>query len=145
MSTSTDFPQPHRVPLPLPPASPPESAVTLIHQAHQCVVEAARLTDPAERFATAYLGALRAAAAVPALRGRPHRGRAKPTSVWVLLPELAPELAEWAAFFADCSDTREAVEAGITRQVTRRAAADLVRQAAQFGALVDGLMHEGGQ
>lgn len=97
MSTSTDFPQPHRVPLPLPPASPPESAVTLIHQAHQCVVEAARLTDPAERFATAYPGALRAAAAVPALRGRP------------------------------------------------RAADDLVRQAAQFGALVDGLMHEGGQ
>ncbi|CCH28984.1 SAV_6107 family HEPN domain-containing protein [Actinosynnema sp. NPDC047251] len=139
MSTSTDFPSTHRVPLPLPPAS----AVSLLAQARDCAREAERATEPADRFATAYLGAMRAAAAVLALRGRPHRGRARPTSVWVLLPALAPELREWAAYFASCSATRAAVQAGITRQVDRRGADDLVRQAAQFTELVDEIMYEG--
>ncbi|WP_433270141.1 SAV_6107 family HEPN domain-containing protein [Actinosynnema sp. CS-041913] len=138
MSTSTDFPSTRRVPLPL----PPTSAVGLLAQARDCVREAERETEPADRYATAYLGAMRAAAAVLALRGRPHRGRAKPTSVWVLLPALAPELREWAAYFASCSAARAAVQAGITRQVTRRSADDLVRQAAQFTELVDEIMYE---
>ncbi|MBB5959921.1 hypothetical protein FHS29_006543 [Saccharothrix tamanrassetensis] len=139
MSTSTDFPSTRRVPLPLPPAS----AVSLLAQARDCVREAEHATEPADRFTTAYLGAMRAAAAVLASRGRPHRGRAKPTSVWVLLPTLAPELREWAAYFASCSAARAAVQAGITRQVNRRSADDLVRQAAQFTELVDEIMYEG--
>jgi hypothetical protein len=131
---------PRRIPLPLPPAS----AVTLLRQARECLAEAGRDPSPATRFATAYLAAMRAAAAVLAARGRPHRGRAKPTSVWVLLSSLAPELREWAAFFAESSATRAAVLAGITRQVTQRAADDLVRQAAQFTELVDEIMYEDG-
>ncbi|MFD0207431.1 MULTISPECIES: SAV_6107 family HEPN domain-containing protein [Saccharothrix] len=131
---------PRRIPLPLPPAS----AVTLLGQARECLAEAERDPNPPTRFATAYLAAMRAAAAVLAARGRPHRGRAKPTSVWVLLSSLAPELREWAAFFAECSATRAAVLAGITRQVTQRAADDLVRQAAQFTELVDEIMYEDG-
>jgi SAV_6107-like HEPN len=137
MSASTDF---RRVPLPLPPAS----AISLLGQARECLAEAFRSPSPAERFACAYLGAMRAAAAVLALRGRPHRGRAKPTSVWVLLPALAPELREWAAFFAACSATRAEVLAGITRHVTQRGADDLVRQVEQFVSLVDAIMYEGG-
>jgi hypothetical protein len=87
--------------------------------------------DAASRFAGAHLAALRAGAAVLAVRAHPA-GRKSGRSVWQLLVVVAPELAEWAAFFAAHSATRAAAEAGITRLVTDRAADDLVRQAAQF-------------
>ncbi len=112
------------------------SAAALVRQARAGVAEAQHEPDPAQRFATAYLAALRAAAAMLALRGRPHRGRSRPTSAWVLLTKLAPELSEWAAFFASGSATRAAIVAGVTRRVTDRAADDLVRQAAQFTDLI---------
>jgi hypothetical protein len=60
--------------------------------------------------------------------------------VWRLLAEVAPELAEWAAFFASCSDTRAAAEAGIARLVGRRDADDLLRQAEQFVGIVRGMI-----
>jgi HEPN superfamily protein len=114
----------------------PESALGLLAQA-ELGLTAAELEDhPAERFAAAYLAALRGAAALLALRGRPHRGRARPMSVWTLLSSVAPELREWAAFFASCSATRASVQAGITRAVSTRSADDLVRQADQFLELV---------
>ena len=157
MSASIDFPTPrprvpHQarhgrparsgegnvVPLPLPPAS----AVELLKLARSGLAEARVEPRPGERFALAHLAALRGAAAVLALRGRPHRGRAKPTSVWTLLASVAPELREWAAFFASCSATRAAVQAGITRLVTPRAADDLVRQSEQFLDLVDRAMYD---
>jgi hypothetical protein len=50
---------------------------------------------------------------------------------------LAPELAEWSAFFAAISATRAAVEAGASRLVTARQADDLVRQAGTFLGLVE--------
>jgi hypothetical protein len=56
--------------------------------------------------------------------------------VWTLLASVAPELREWAAFFASGSATRASVQAGITRVVSPRAADDLVRQAEQFTGLV---------
>jgi hypothetical protein len=114
----------------------PGSAAALVRQARAGVAEAQHETDPAQRYAVAYLAALRAAAAMLALRGRPHRGRARPTSAWVLLTRLAPELSEWAVFFASGSATRAAILAGVTRNVSQRAADDLVREAAQFTDLV---------
>jgi hypothetical protein len=60
--------------------------------------------------------------------------------VWQLLTTVTPELAEWAAFFASCSATRAAAEAGITRLVNDRAADDLVRQAGQFIEVSRGLV-----
>jgi hypothetical protein len=141
MSALIDFPLtarrhdsafvPHR-----PPAPDHSAPVALLRQARAGVVEAQHETVAAQRYATAYLAALRAAAAMLALRGRPHRGRARPTSAWVLLTRLAPELAEWAEFFAAGSSTRAAILAGMTREISQRAADDLVRQAAQFTDLV---------
>ncbi len=144
MSAWIDFPKPSRTgtPVPVPLPLPSAAAVELLRNAREGVAEAENATDPAERFAVAYLAALRAGAAVLALRGRPHRGHAKPASAWVLLAGAAPELTEWAAFFASASATRAAVQAGITRVVTTRSADDLVRQAAQFVALVDRITHE---
>jgi len=122
----------HRDPLP----NAPESALTLLSQAERGLAEAEVDPDAAQRFAQAYLSALRAGAALLAMRGRPHRARARPMSVWTLLASVAPEMREWAAFFASCSATRASVQAGITRAVTPRSADDLVRQSGQFLELV---------
>ena len=50
---------------------------------------------------------------------------------------MAPELAEWAAFFAAGAAKRAAAEAGSRRAVTEREADDLVRDADRFLALVE--------
>ncbi|MGH3760699.1 SAV_6107 family HEPN domain-containing protein [Actinophytocola sp.] len=123
------------------PLSVPEPALTLLSQAERGLADAEVDTEPAQRFAQAYLAALRAAAALLAMRGRPHRARSRPMSVWTLLASVAPELREWAAFFASCSSTRASVQAGITRAVTARSADDLVRQSGQFLGLVTRAIH----
>jgi hypothetical protein len=56
--------------------------------------------------------------------------------VWTLLPSVAPELREWAAFFAAHSRTRAAVQAGRIRLVNARNADDLVQQAGRFIGLI---------
>lgn len=122
-----------------PPASP--AAAGLLAQARRGLAEAERETRPAERFIGAYLAALRGAAAVLAARGRPHRGRARPASTWVLLDSVAPELREWSAFFASNSATRAAAQAGITGKVTAESADGLVRAATPFLELVRRLVH----
>ena len=124
-----------RGPPPPAPASP-RTALGLLRQAGDGLAEAHRETDPLLRYPAAYLAALRAAAAVLAVRARPRRAVGRPRDVWHLLAEVAPELGEWAAFFASCSDTRAAAEAGIARLVGRRDADDLLRQAEQFVGIV---------
>jgi hypothetical protein len=101
-------------------------------------------TVPTERYASAHLGALRTAAAVLAVRTRPTVTK-RPRNVWALLPQVAPELTEWAAFFAAGAGKRAAAEAGITRAVSGREADDLLRDAQTFLALVEttlGLVHQ---
>lgn len=106
----------------------------LFEQARQGLLDAEYAAHPVDRYAQAHLAALRAAAAVLAARARP-RNRTHPTSAWTLLATVAPELAEWSAFFAASSATRAAAEAGVHRLVTARDADDLVRQAGDFLAL----------
>lgn len=144
MSVATASRTGRQSPLPFPvspPASP--SAVNLLAEARRGLAEAERAVDPAPRFITSYLAALRAGAAVLAARGRPHRGRARPASVWVLLEAAAPELGEWAAFFAANSAAQAAAQAGITRRLTTRAADDLLRQTGQFLVVADRMVHGG--
>ncbi|HEX3786814.1 MAG TPA: SAV_6107 family HEPN domain-containing protein [Pseudonocardiaceae bacterium] len=137
MSALIDFPIPPRSVGARPRVHRPvTSPSTLLDHAWAGLVEARREVDPSQRYAAAYLAALRAAAAMLALRGRPHRGRARPTSAWVLLSTLAPELKEWADFFAAGSSTRAGVLAGVTRLVSQRSADDMVRQTEQFTDLV---------
>ena len=122
--------------LPLPPALPP-TARQLLDQASRALAEAAASTDARQRYATAHLGALRAAAAVLAARTRPESGRRRPRSAWVLLGQVAPELGEWATFFAAGAGKRAAAEAGLSRAVTDREADDLVRDVRAFLAVVE--------
>lgn len=116
------------------------AALGLLRQAAAVLAEAHREQDPLRRYPAAYLAAMRAAAAVLAVRARPQvpaaRRRGAGRSVWQLLAEVAPELGEWAAFFASCSATRAAAEAGIARLVEQREADDLLRQAEQFLGIV---------
>ena len=125
--------------LPLPPALP-ASVVQLLDQAHRGLRDAAGSADPRERYATAHLGALRAAAAVLAARTRPEGGRRRPRSAWDLLERIAPELGEWAGFFAAGAGKRAAAEAGLSSAVTEREADDLVRDAGAFLAVVAGYL-----
>ncbi len=55
----------------------------------------------------------------------------------MLLGEVAPELGEWASFFAAGAAKRAAAEAGSIRAVTEREADDLVRDADRFLAVVE--------
>ena len=113
------------------PAHRPSAAGTLLEQARQGLLDAEYAAHPVDRYTQAQLAALRAAAAVLAVRVRPGR-RARPASAWVLLAKVAPELAEWSAYFAAASATRAAAEAGVRHLVTTRDADDLIRQAGEF-------------
>jgi len=110
----------------------------LLAAARAALWEADRAETPAERYATAHLAALRAAAAVLADRARPNDPRSRrPTSAWVLLSSVAPELGEWAAYFAAGAGKRAAALAGLRTAVTAREADDLLRDARTFLALVE--------
>ena len=118
-------------------------ASTLLSLARRGLLEACGAATPGERYAAAHLAALRVAAAVLACRARPVAGpsrRTRPTSAWVLLAEVAPELGEWAAFFAAGARKRAAAEAGLPSAVTAREADDLVREVEAFLAMVEGAL-----
>jgi len=122
-------------------ASP--AALDLLTQAHIGLEEAAALQAPHERYATAHLAALRTAAAVLAVRGRPEatgRRRRRIRSAWEVLPEIAPELAEWSTLFAAGAERRARAEAGIASAASARDADDLVRAAAMFLRLVERML-----
>ncbi|MGI5351896.1 SAV_6107 family HEPN domain-containing protein [Streptomyces sp. CA-250714] len=134
-------------------ATAPPAALDLLAQAQHGLDEAAAMETANERYATAHLAALRTAAAVLAVRGRPEleparkRGagprrvrRPAIRSAWEVLPEVAPELAEWAALFASGAARRARAEAGIAGAATWRDADDLVHYAGMFLRLVERLL-----
>ncbi|WP_244375947.1 SAV_6107 family HEPN domain-containing protein [Streptomyces ficellus] len=124
-------------------ASAPPAALDLLDQARAALEEARVLETPNERYATAHLAALRTAAAVLAVRGRPEptpRKRRQIRSAWEVLPEVAPELTEWSALFASGAARRARAEAGVTGAATGRDADDLIRDVTMFLGLVERLL-----
>ncbi|MER7271746.1 SAV_6107 family HEPN domain-containing protein [Micromonospora carbonacea] len=125
---------------------PNRTPAQLLAVARHGLAEAARTRPDGLRYAAAHLAALRAAAAVLAARARPAPARRhRITSVWVLLCTVAPEMDEWAAYFAAGAGKRAAAEAGIPRVVSARQADDLLRAAEQFVTVVEtslGLAHQ---
>jgi hypothetical protein len=110
------------------------TVLSLLATARRGLAEAGAEGDPGTRYICAHLAALRAAAAIVAARGEPGTGtrRRRPRSVWELLPQVEPALAEWAAFFAASAAKRAAAEAGLPRAATAREAEDLLRDAGTF-------------
>jgi hypothetical protein len=119
-------------------APAPASAVDLLLRSDAGLRTARGADDAGERYVAAHLAALRAAAAVLAVRGRPRRGST--LNVWEVLPRVAPELTEWATFFAAGAPRRAAIEAGLAGAVSTRQADDLVREAATFADVVADLL-----
>ena len=120
----------------------PATTHSYLDRAAASLQEAITAPDVPTRYACAHVAALRAAAALLAARARPMprpRGR-RQKNAWVLLAEVAPELTEWAGFFAGGAAKRAAAEAGSTRAVTAREADDLVRDADRFLAVVEQLL-----
>ncbi|MBY9073718.1 chromosome segregation protein SMC [Nocardioides sp. WL0053] len=152
MTTSTRSPRPHgpagparggavppgpaRHPLALPAATH-----SYLERAAASLREAITTSEVTLRYAHAHVSALRATAALLAARAHPvagaRRGRSPQKNAWVLLAEVAPELSEWAAFFAAGAAKRAAAEAGSVRAVTEREADDLVRDADRFLGVVE--------
>ena len=92
----------------------PATTHSYLARAAESLAEAMTATEVTTRYACAHVAALRAAAALLAARARPALPtRRKPQkNAWVLLTEVAPELAEWAGFFAAGAGKRAAAEAG---------------------------------
>jgi hypothetical protein len=119
-------------------ARPPVSTAArmLLERSRAGLLQSCDARTPGERYVTAHLAALRAAAAVLAVRSRPG-GRGGPRSVWDVLPRVAPEMGEWASFFASTASRRTAIEAGRSHVVSPREADDLLRDAEAFHHLVE--------
>jgi len=118
----------------------PAASFAYLERAAASLQEAITTTDVGMRYAHAHVSALRATAALLAARARPalpRRGRSVQRNAWVLLAQVAPELAEWAEFFSAGAAKRAAAEAGSTRAVTEREADDLVRDADRFLGIVE--------
>lgn len=116
----------------------PTSVVTLLSQAKTTWAEAVLEPAAAEKYRLAHIAALRAAASVLGWRAGPAISvRRRPTSAWVLLDKVAPELRDWSAYFADSAGRRAAIEAGSLSVVTEREADDLLRAAGEFIAIVE--------
>src|SRR3954453_23756830 len=116
----------------------PANTHSYLARSAESLSEAVHAPDVPTRYACAHVAALRAAAALLAARAQPTPARRRrQKNAWVLLAEVAPELTEWAQFFAGGAAKRAAAEAGSTRSVSEREADDLVRDADRFLAVVE--------
>lgn len=106
----------------------------LIDRSRACLLEACHQQDIVERYRCAQLGALRAAAALVAARGRRSSGSG-PRSVWQMVAAVAPELGEWASFFAGTGRRGQIFDRGGERPTVREAD-DLIRAGETFLGLV---------
>ena len=102
----------------------------LLRNAVLSLDDAYQAENPADRYVASHVAALRAGAALLAVRARPSR-RGRIRSVWQMLPEIAPELGEWCAYFDVMGRRRTFVEIG-RDHVTARQADDLMRDAERF-------------
>jgi hypothetical protein len=112
------------------------TALDLLDRSRAGLLSACHADTVTERYIEAHLAALRAGAALLAARSRPSRG-SQLRSVWELLPQVAPELSEWAVFFAASARRRAGFERGSPGPGAREAD-DLLRQSEIFFELVQG-------
>jgi hypothetical protein len=110
-----------------------------LRRARSSLAEAELAQRPSDRYLAAHLAALRVVAIVLTHRSPPRTVRleGRPRNAWRMLADVAPELAEWAAFFAATESKRDAIRGGATSIVSAREADDLVRDAKAFLNLVE--------
>lgn len=88
-------------------------------------------TDAGERFRHAHLAAIRAAASIIELHGRPSP-RTGARTVWDMLTRVAPDLGRWSYYFASGAHLRAALDAGDCDAVGDERAAELLACAEDF-------------
>lgn len=118
---------------------PDRSPLQLLRFSRQELSAASEQPHSGLRYATAHLAALRAAAAVLVVHSGQDcsPGRIAPlTDTWSLLEAVAPELGEWAQFFATTARKRVRAQSGVPGVVTRHEADDLIAEVRQFQAVV---------
>jgi hypothetical protein len=113
-------------------------ACELLDRADRALAEARGADSPARQYCCAHVAALRTAAAVLAVRTRAARRGQR--NAWELLASVAPELGEWAGFFAAGAAKRAAAECGARTAVTLREADDLVRDVEHFMHVVEDVL-----
>lgn len=117
-----------------------------LHRARAEILDAELAEHAADRYLAAHAAVLQAAAMLMVARRSPTRGggrASRPRNAWRVLAEVAPEFAEWAAFFDALSGKRDAVGAGARAIVTTREADDLLRDAQTFLSLVERAVSRG--
>lgn len=107
------------------------AALSLLTRAETGLLEANGHTTATARYVGAHMTALRAAAAVLAVRGRPRRG-AGVLNTWAVLPKVAPELAQWCPIFEASAPIRHALETGARADVPDHMAEQLLVDAERF-------------
>ncbi len=123
-------------PVPGPPRPRYGDASDFLDRADRALAQARVADGPGRQYCCAHVAALRAAAAVLAVRTRPGSRRGQ-RNAWELLASVAPELEEWAVFFAAGAAKRAAAEGGASAAVTTREADDLVREVEHFVHVVE--------
>ncbi|CAN5473775.1 hypothetical protein BH23ACT6_BH23ACT6_02780 [soil metagenome] len=119
------------------------TVLDLLERAREGLVQACHAQSSTERYTQSHVSALRAAAAVIAAHNNMSRHPYKqsgPRSVWEVLPAIAPELTEWAVFYAASARRRGVLMRG-EASVSSREADDLVRQSEGFLEAVRGMLH----
>jgi SAV_6107-like HEPN len=113
-----------------------------LRRARSSLAEAELARRPSDRYLAAHLAALRVVAIVLSHRAPSTVGRStgRPQNAWRMLAEVAPELAEWAAFFAATQGKRDAIRAGATSIVS--AFLRLVERAVGFSAVREGAIRD---
>jgi hypothetical protein len=115
---------------------------TLISRAFHDLEKADSADTSIARYIAAHLAAVRAAGAVISARLSPEQARMRrPSSMWDLLPRVAPELAEWAAYFNEGTPTRARAERGQCNAVNAQQAEEMLANAREFAALAEGMLH----
>lgn len=120
--------------VPSPPVVCAAGVLDLVDRSRDCLLDACHQTDVVERYRSAQLGALRAAAALVAARSR-RSPRSGPRSVWQVVASVTPELQEWAEFFAGSGRRGLVFDRGVERPSVREAD-DLIRAGETFLGLV---------
>lgn len=114
-------------------------ALALLARSDAELLAAQFAPEASDRFVHAHLAAIRAAAAVLAVRGRPRRRSAAHT-VWEMLRHVSPELETWAAYFAGAAALRSRIEAGRQDLVTDARAEAALAAAEDFHDAVEGVL-----
>lgn len=114
---------------------------TLMRRSDAEILAAQLSQDPVDRFLHAHFAALRAAGAVLAAVV-PPRGRGRDRSAWEQLADRVPELAGWAAVFADAARVRAAVEGGRVDLVDDVRADRALEDAEDFRDAIDALVED---